>query len=85
MDVRAYYYNRLEEFADGEPGAEGDAWITMEDINVERLIALDLRGHENMRTSCEACVCFTKLLMYTAQTAIMQKTGISNLLWVEPH
>ena len=63
VDVRAYYYNRLEEFADREQGEEGGAWIATEDINVERLIALDLRRHENMQTGCEACVRFTKLLV----------------------
>ena len=63
VDVRAYYYAQLKKFANGEPGEEGGAWIATEDINVERLITLDLRKHEHMQTSCEACVQFIVLLM----------------------
>ncbi|KAF8345332.1 hypothetical protein F5887DRAFT_178642 [Amanita rubescens] len=61
VGVRAYYYDQLEKFADPKQGEEGSAWITTEDINVERLIALDLPG--NTRTGCEACVRFTELLI----------------------
>ena len=63
VDVRAYYYDQLEKFADGEQGKEGRTWLTTEDINVEHLIALDLRRHENIQASCQACVRFIKLLI----------------------
>jgi hypothetical protein len=65
-DIRAYYYSQLTKFANiepGEPDFEGGDWIITEDINVERLITLDLHTHENMETCSRACVHFIKHLI----------------------
>jgi hypothetical protein len=56
--VKTYYYAQLTKYgaaAPGHPDFKGGAWINTEDMNVERLIALDLSTAENLETSYIVC------------------------------
>ncbi|TFY63415.1 hypothetical protein EVG20_g6323 [Dentipellis fragilis] len=65
-NVAAHYHAKIAKSwgaQTSEPDVEGQTWIRTEDVNIERVIALDITVPEDVDTSYQSCATFLDMLI----------------------